>query len=493
MINLNCFSFMKLSDKFILTTISVLTTIALFGISYNEVYASEHIPEFCGVWVDNAGNCINPSGGVVGDSTNTTICEGEGCTDSEGRSYCCRNENANYCETLCSPPPPPPPPPPQTCSTPYECVPGYFGGCPPGWQQHPSHQCTDQNRGCCLAPDSDDPSACDIVMVGPCPVAKPYSCVDQGISYCCPASAEQCQSAPLRPCNEGYACTQFDPCDSGALGINVYSAQCSESQLGSIVSGFCCAELLTPTTGCSLQLGTGWYTYTDPNDPSVGGCNNLLTSLPMCPSVPCPENLTGRVDICAWPPSNCIPVANPPQPGGDCGTIQLNPTRCVDSNGDSVMPFYRCSEMDCDPDDEDCRNNVIEGSQCCTQEYLCENYLGYLRVRLFCDANGSPTQYPRDVDGNPNRLYTAIGCIPISGGDEFMGFILGWAIGIAGGTALLLIAFAGVQIMTAAGNPQKVQAGKELLTAAITGFLFVLFSVYLLEFIGINILRIPGL
>lgn len=87
---------------------------------------------------------------------------------------------------------------------------------------------------------------------------------------------------------------------------------------------------------------------------------------------------------------------------------------------------------------------------------------------------------------------SAIGCFPIVDGDQFLGFILGWAIGIAGGIALLLIVYAGVIMITAGGNPEKVQAGKELLTAAIGGFIFLLFSAYILRFVGVDILQIPG-
>lgn len=97
-----------------------------------------------------------------------------------------------------------------------------------------------------------------------------------------------------------------------------------------------------------------------------------------------------------------------------------------------------------------------------------------------------------------NEIYTAIGCIPIfdspddTPGQDFIEFVLTWAIGIAGGIALLLIVYAGIQILTSSGDPKKVQSGKELLTAAIGGLLFLLLSILLLEFIGVNILEIPG-
>jgi len=89
-----------------------------------------------------------------------------------------------------------------------------------------------------------------------------------------------------------------------------------------------------------------------------------------------------------------------------------------------------------------------------------------------------------------NEINTAIGCIPIGNTNEFIGFILRWAIGIGGGIAFLLIIFAGFQIMTSAGNPERLQAGRELLTSAIAGLILLIFSVFLLRIIGVNILGI---
>lgn len=89
-------------------------------------------------------------------------------------------------------------------------------------------------------------------------------------------------------------------------------------------------------------------------------------------------------------------------------------------------------------------------------------------------------------------INTAIGCIPVQDTNEFIGFILKWAIGIGGGIAFLLIIFAGFQIMTSAGNPERLQAGRELLTSAIAGLILLVFSVFILRIIGVDILQLPG-
>src|SRR3989344_4643805 len=91
------------------------------------------------------------------------------------------------------------------------------------------------------------------------------------------------------------------------------------------------------------------------------------------------------------------------------------------------------------------------------------------------------------------QINTAIGCIPVNDTNAFAGWFLGWAIGVSGGLALLLIVFSGFQIMTASGDPQKLQSGRELLTSAISGLILIIFSIFLLRLIGVQILNIPGL
>ncbi|MBI3956059.1 hypothetical protein HY339_02290 [Candidatus Gottesmanbacteria bacterium] len=77
-------------------------------------------------------------------------------------------------------------------------------------------------------------------------------------------------------------------------------------------------------------------------------------------------------------------------------------------------------------------------------------------------------------------------------GTDFVTTLLNFGIGIAGGIAFLLIIFGGFQILTSAGNPERLNAGKELISSAITGLLMIVFSVFLLRIIGVDILGIPS-
>lgn len=96
--------------------------------------------------------------------------------------------------------------------------------------------------------------------------------------------------------------------------------------------------------------------------------------------------------------------------------------------------------------------------------------------------------------------WTAIGCIGKGtqgqGGGTLNDFLRGFlsiGIGMGGGIAFLLILYSGLQTMLSAGNPEKLHEAKELMTAAISGLLLIIFSVFLLKLIGVDILQLPGL
>jgi len=107
-------------------------------------------------------------------------------------------------------------------------------------------------------------------------------------------------------------------------------------------------------------------------------------------------------------------------------------------------------------------------------------------------SSPTPSQSPT-CGSNGSGRNTAIGCIPIlgpNGQTDFLSFILKWAVGIGGGIAFLLMVYSGFMIMTATGNPERLKAGQELLTSAISGLILLVFSVFILKFIGINILQL---
>lgn len=113
----------------------------------------------------------------------------------------------------------------------------------------------------------------------------------------------------------------------------------------------------------------------------------------------------------------------------------------------------------------------------------------------------TPGTYPTPTGGGvgalegcpAEQINTAIGCISFSDANAFIEDILQLGIGIGGGIAFILMLIAGFQIMTSAGNPDRLRAGQELLTSAIAGLILLVFSVFILRTIGIDILGITSL
>jgi hypothetical protein len=120
-------------------------------------------------------------------------------------------------------------------------------------------------------------------------------------------------------------------------------------------------------------------------------------------------------------------------------------------------------------------------------EYSSEN-----QCKDNCDFYKQTKDVPEVLCDGGTGIDTAIGCIPVSNVNDLIAFILRWAIGVGGGIAFLLIAFAGFQIATSSGNPERLKAGQELLTSAIAGLIMLVFSVFILRIIGIDILGLGG-
>jgi hypothetical protein len=89
-------------------------------------------------------------------------------------------------------------------------------------------------------------------------------------------------------------------------------------------------------------------------------------------------------------------------------------------------------------------------------------------------------------------IWTAFGCVSTQA-EQIIVFFTRLSLGIAGGFALLQMLYASFMITTSAANVQKASQAKDTFTAAVTGLLFIIFSVSILQFIGVQVLQIPGL
>lgn len=108
-----------------------------------------------------------------------------------------------------------------------------------------------------------------------------------------------------------------------------------------------------------------------------------------------------------------------------------------------------------------------------------------------CDYAGKDQAKCNSCMGKGTATWTAIGCIDTNP-SGFLPAVLAVATSIGGGIAFILMLLGGFQIMTSAGNPEQLNAGRELLGSAIAGLLLIIFSLFILQFIGYRIFNIPG-
>ena len=113
-------------------------------------------------------------------------------------------------------------------------------------------------------------------------------------------------------------------------------------------------------------------------------------------------------------------------------------------------------------------------------------------VSISSEELGSGTPFANAQGSCPEQhIDTAIGCIPL-GSQAMTEFLLRWGLGIAGGIALILIVYSGYMMTTSTGDVNRLQAGKELLTAALMGLILLVLAAYILKFIGVDLLQLPG-
>lgn len=108
-------------------------------------------------------------------------------------------------------------------------------------------------------------------------------------------------------------------------------------------------------------------------------------------------------------------------------------------------------------------------------------------------AGSTSTGWLQYCDSGQTLLQTAVGCVPVRNFSQLAVWLGAWVVGIGGGIAFILILVGAFQIITSGGNPDQLKAGQQLLTAAISGLVFIIFSVFIFRLIGVDILRLPGL
>lgn len=84
---------------------------------------------------------------------------------------------------------------------------------------------------------------------------------------------------------------------------------------------------------------------------------------------------------------------------------------------------------------------------------------------------------------------TAIGCIPTTPGG-IGNAIFKLAIRIAGAIAIILVIIGGFRVGLSHGDPEALQAGRDMITSAIIGLVFILLATVILGILGVDVIGI---
>ncbi|OGM15034.1 hypothetical protein A3D84_02075 [Candidatus Woesebacteria bacterium RIFCSPHIGHO2_02_FULL_42_20] len=193
-------------------------------------------------------------------------------------------------------------------------------------------------------------------------------------------------------------------------------------------------------------------------------------------------------------PATPAPTPTPLNYDFDVQCFSYEPGSCTAPNENEPCP--PCWERE-----GSCPGTLSMGQQCRDFRFTCRHIPGCVAPTpeigvkafgapkatspaLYCDASGNPTTNPTGL------LYTALGCIDFGspGGVGVAITMLRAGASIVGGIAFLLIIFGGFKVMTSQNDPERLQSGKNVISAAVIGLAFVLFSVIILKVIGVDVL-----
>jgi len=91
-----------------------------------------------------------------------------------------------------------------------------------------------------------------------------------------------------------------------------------------------------------------------------------------------------------------------------------------------------------------------------------------------------------------DTINTAFGPFDTSPGG-FVSKLFSIILSIAGIGALMLLIYGGYQYGLSQGNQEKAQQAKEVITSAIAGLLFIIFSTVILKIIGVDVLGLGSI
>ena len=134
---------------------------------------------------------------------------------------------------------------------------------------------------------------------------------------------------------------------------------------------------------------------------------------------------------------------------------------------------------------------------CCPQNALAQSGPGPdppPGAKKICDSAGKAAGVCRKcMQGDPPEgMWTAIGCLSTKP-EKAAQQVFNIALGFGGIFILIQILMGAFGLITSSGNPGAVEKARSRIISAIVALLFLVFSVTLLQIIGMQILQLPGM
>ncbi len=135
--------------------------------------------------------------------------------------------------------------------------------------------------------------------------------------------------------------------------------------------------------------------------------------------------------------------------------------------------------------------NINGNLLCVTKEIVAGN----VQVAKMCnDYVKSAPDLSECLDcAGHGKYYSGVGCVSMNLTSFISETLLGLGVSLGGLFALLCIIYSAFRIQTSQGNPETIKKAQETLTSCILGLILIIFAIFILRLIGVDILRIPFL
>ncbi|PWU23760.1 hypothetical protein C5B42_01895 [Candidatus Cerribacteria bacterium 'Amazon FNV 2010 28 9'] len=289
-------------------------------------------------------------------------------------------------------------------------------------------------------------------------------------------------------------------CSSTNNNISISFCNTSDNSCGSNHA----SDYVVPTKDLTFSnTDTGCNVSFIKNEPNAGTYQYYVNIVALPNPIVCGNSQLLKVSQIA-PTSDCYSYSDS---SCDHGTHGNTYKLCFNSPSDAGVQAQDCEcvaeladhQNFCFFKSQDSYSKIKNGggsSTTTTPAYfsLC-NQAGSAEDKLACEkcygANSADMTGTTGDKGQPNSLWTAFGCVPtnLSG---IVTSIVQIGLGLSGGIVVLAILAGSFMLATSSGNPKQVEEAQQMISAAIIGLLFVIFSAIILHFIGVTLLHIPG-